>query len=218
MFSPPAPSRVPIPPSWELHVSPTPKDGAVDSRYEDPQYWAAYGFSLKDIVSTLWDLRENRIFEAADIGSKRLYDFVFVPPRPLAEDEKLTALRKGVESRFGVRIVHAKRAMEVYVLSAPHGKSPALRELQLSTTQGQIVGTGLGGSDRELSGSNVRMDDLCETVERFKRSVVVDETNLSGRYSFDVKGNGLDSMLEEQLGLVLSKGRRQVDVLLIQKN
>lgn len=96
--------------------------------------------------------------------------------------------------------------MEVYVLSAPHGKSPALREQKVDpTTLGQINGSSLGGTGRGLSGQNVEMSEVCELIERFRNDLVVDETHLKGSYSFHVKGDGhLESLLEEQLGLVMT--------------
>ena len=124
---------------------------------------------MRDIVSNLWHVRDNRIFEASDIDPERLYDFVLVPSRQLAEDEKLTVLRKAVEDHLRVRIVHAKRSIDGYVLSALHGKSAALREVQINqSSEGQIIGTALDGTDRELSGDSARITDLCEMIERFK--------------------------------------------------
>ena len=226
MFAhPPLPSPPLFSPSWEVHISPTPVDGAVNTQQTTPQYWTAYGFNLKAIVSTLWGVRYNRIFGAPDMDLKSSYDFVLVPPRELGEEKRFRLLRTAVEKHFQVQIVKAKRTMQVYVLSAPQGKSPALQEQRADptpTTLGQIGSMGIGGTDRELSGDGVQMSDLCEIIEGFEHALVVDETNLKGVYSFHIKGNGngidhFQSMLEEQLGLVLTRDQREVDVLLIEK-
>ena len=75
-----------------------------------------------------------------------------------------------------------------------------------------------GGSNRELVGSGVSIDDLCELVERFENTVVVDETHLTGQYSIAVKGDGdFAKMLKEQLGLVQTPGEREIEVLRIEK-
>ncbi len=61
------------------------------------------------------------------------------------------------------------------------------------------------------------MGDLCEVTERFENTLVVDETNLKGHYSINVSGDGdFRKMLKEQLGLVLTKGKREIDVLRIE--
>jgi hypothetical protein len=86
MFAQPRLSAPSFPPSWQVHISPTPIDGAVNTRQDTPQYWTAYGFNLKGIVSTLWSVRVNRIFAPSDMDLKSLYDFVFVPPKQLAEE------------------------------------------------------------------------------------------------------------------------------------
>jgi hypothetical protein len=109
--------------------------------------------------------------------------------------------------------------MQVYVLSAPRGKSSALHEEQLDPTiGGHVRSSGFVGSNRELSGQGVQMSEVCEIIERFENALVADETDLKGFYSFHVYGNdNFKSMLEEELGLVLTRDQREVDLLLVKR-
>ncbi len=218
---PPMPEPPPFAPSWTVHINRTPPEGPINSVVETPRYWAVYGFGSKPVVSLLWGMRDNRIFVDPDVDSKGLYDIVIVPPHELTEKERTELVRAAWEQFLGVRIVKEKRRVEVTVLSAPHGKGPELHELpelKVRPGMGGVSGGGLGGSNRELVGSGVSIDDLCELVERFENTVVVDETHLTGQYSIAVKGDGdFAKMLKEQLGLVQTPGEREIEVLRIEK-
>ena len=210
-----------FPPSWEVHITRTAAGGLVNGQVETPKYWAVYGFGLKGIVSLAWGMAFPRVFAEPGGTAEELYDFVIVPPHEISDEEKFKLIRAAVERYFRVHVVREKRRMEVAVLSAPQGKGPGWRELpelKVPPGMGGVMGSGLGGTSRELSGDGVMMADLCEFVERFDHALVVDETGLKGRYSVHVKGDGdFHKLLREQLGVVVTRGWREVEVLRVEK-
>ena len=216
---PPAPPT--FAPSWNVHIKPTPTGEPSNAFVETPRYSAQYGVGLEQLVSLFWRRKYNRIFVDPGLDSKGLYDVILVPPGEPTEEEKFKVLRAAVEDYFLVQVVKETRHLPVEVLRAPHGKSPGLKELSDMKTPegfGSISGGGLGGTSRELSGGNVVMDDLCELIEGFENTLVIDETNLRGHYSIAVKGDGdFRKMLKEQLGLEITQEQRDVDVLRIAK-
>lgn len=214
---PPMPDPPSFAPSWDVHITRTRADGPTNSIVQAEHYWAVYGFGVKQIVSLVWRMRGNRVLlDQTD----DLYDVAVVPPHELSQEEIFKLVREALQRQLGLRMVTEKRSMEVTVLSAPKGKGPALHELpepKVPEGMGAISGGGMGGSNRELSGDNVIIDDFCELLERWEQAVVVDETNLKGHYSFHVKGDGdLHKMLKEQCGLVISREKREIEVLRVE--
>lgn len=208
-------------PSWEVHITKTAVNGRVNTSVETPRYWAIYGYGLKSVISQAWGMRDNRIFADADVDTDALYDFALVPPHEIDEEERFKILRDAVARQFEVRVVREKRKMEVDVLSAPQGKGPGLRELlppDVPPGMGAIAGSGLGGTNRQLSSHDATMEDLCDLLEGFEKTIVLDETNLTGHYAVNAKGDGdLRKMLKDELGLVLTKNWREIEVLRVER-
>ena len=208
MNSPAPPS---LAPSWEVHIARSRPDAPVNSILQTQQYWAAYGFGVKQLVSLVWRVRDNRVVMDQ---SDDLYDVALVPPHQLTREEIYQLVREALQKQLGINVVKEKRSMEVAVLTAPHGKGLDLHQLPDENRPKGVVTT-IG---RELVGTDVTIADLCEFIEQWQQVVAVDETNLKGHYSFNVKGNGdLHKLLKEHLGLVVTREKREIEVLRIDK-
>jgi uncharacterized protein (TIGR03435 family) len=127
--------------------------------------------------------------------------------------------------------------MEVYVLTAPNGKSPSMKsspedshvstaDLSVELTEGgkdsgEVSSNHPGASITGISVSDMTMAELCRGLEQPLDRLVIDETQLRGRYSFAVRDEGIHTTdeflrrLHDQLGLVLAPGRRNVVMLVV---
>ena len=96
----------------------------------------------------------------------------------------------------------------MYVVTAPHGPGPSLRGsvdfVGERTIRWHVA---RNGSITQISASGCTIAMLCHVLEETLGSPFADSTNLSGRYDFEVRSQGIDSTdflqaLREQLGLV----------------
>jgi uncharacterized protein (TIGR03435 family) len=108
-----------------------------------------------------------------------------------------------------------------FALPAFDAESPTMESFQarFPTLASLRKTVSVGG----ISVSNGTMEGFCYTLEQVLDRVVVDETGLNGRYDIELHGdcadiNELLQRLGEQLGLVLTPGRRDVTMLVVRQH
>ncbi len=69
-------------PSYEVHISPTPKDGEVNALRNGRDYWSAHGFGLKSIIATAGHADDSRLIFPTQLDDGKLHDFTLGPPKP----------------------------------------------------------------------------------------------------------------------------------------
>lgn len=194
---------------------------AATSSVSRPEYWAVRGFGLKSTIARVYDINPQRLVLPSSVDTEERYDFVVVPPKPLSEDEIHRLVRQAIQDQFHLAIAHVSRVMDVYVMTAPNGPSPAIKALP--ETPCCWTGAMSAGGNR-ISVHGLPMKDFCRHLELVLHRPVVDETNFKGRYEFEVRGDGpwdenvFMSLLREKLGLTLTPDRRQVDMLVVKSN
>ena len=145
-----------------------------------------------------------------------------------------------IEVHFHIAVIRETRLMDVYVLTAPDGLSPSVKE-----ARGEDGGIGTFGSmfylertgdetprpesldaflrDKpgalvNIAASNATLAELGQLLEPGLDRFVVDETGLTGRYDLQVTGEATSTdefrqRLRDQLGLVLTPASRNVTML-----
>jgi len=231
--------RPPFPPSGALHVSPAKDElGAGNSSGDD--FWSLQGFTLKSLIAEMYDLNPIRIVLPASLDDGRRYDFAIVLPRPMSREDQRHLIEQGIEDYFHLSLAREDHVSDVYVVTAPSGTPPATRARQAAGRMGGAHSTSVdfesaGGIDememlsdanrpvgisalRGISIGNATMDEFCRTLESSLDRPVVNETDLEGRYDFQVKTdiggqNDFLERLQSQLNLVVTPAQRSIETL-----
>lgn len=231
LLSPNMPQAFPL--SYEVHISLS--DGAPrNASSRGPNYATYQGFDLKEIIAAIYHVRPSRVELPAAFDDGKLYDFALWLPQDESDEQMDGRIQAAIQSHFHLQIAFELRPVDVYVLTASGGKSHSMK--RSPEDFGGSVGSlwlGLGGQRRaeakdtsgistksgaSLTGigvSDETMDDLCGALETALDRLVVNETQLPGRYSFKVEGKPQTTSeflqeLRNQVGLALAPGRRSV--------
>jgi uncharacterized protein (TIGR03435 family) len=227
-----------IPPSYTVHISPARRDRAEGaSSSGGPTHWTKLGCELKAAIAQVYEIDESLIELPKELDNREPFDFELLLPQEESRDTMHGLVRQAIQQHFALTITRETRTMDVYILTAPNGAGPGLREAEFRG--GGFIGTRsspikfdwtanaeptledlqrAGASIHDLSASGMDMAHLCRTLETSLDRLVVDETGLSGSYDIQVSSSG-DSQedffqaLRDQLGLVLTPGRRDVEML-----
>ena len=116
------PQKPDLPPSEEVHISPSQTDGAVSS--SGPDHWMRRGFELRAVLSEILQTTPTRVELPAALDNEKCYDFVLVPPSEEDEETIRRQVREGIEKYFRVSITPEIRPGDVYVMTAVQGKTP----------------------------------------------------------------------------------------------
>jgi uncharacterized protein (TIGR03435 family) len=126
--------------------------------------------------------------------------------------ELLLAL--AIESSLKVKVRRETREMDAFVLSAPKQSEMKLRPN--ASEMGHW-------SDDEgvMAASAAPFRALLDGIEGVLKQPVFDETNLNGKYDWDIvfDGKNPESIIEaihKDLGLELKRARRQIEVLVVE--
>jgi uncharacterized protein (TIGR03435 family) len=247
------PQKPDLPPSEEVHISPSQTEGTVSS--SGPDHWMRRGFELKAIVAEISGTTASRIELPAALDNEKRYDFVLVPPREQDEETMHRRVREGIEKYFRVSITPEIRPADVYVMTAVQGKTPP-RKSESEAAGGGFVSVDMRESvlklkegvapTREAFEEAVRramdnpefrdamaaaqltgMTALSSSIDEVRRALedglhrpILDETGLTGIYDFKIQGEPRNTeeflgTLRDQLGLVLTPTRRDIEIMVV---
>ena len=201
----------------------------------------ARNHALKTLIAAAWNLSPRAISGGPDWVDSGHYDIVAKAPGEIRPnlDQQMAMLRALLAARFHLTFHREPRQMQVYALTVAKG-GPRLRESTASpdaSPEGPpplifVVSPEL----IRLPARNATMAELAWVMQRAALDYpVLDRTNLSARYDFDLEftpdetlfggvlGRGADdstkpglfAALQQQLGLRLESTRGPVDTLVI---
>ncbi len=116
------PVKPDIPPSYEVHISPSKTKGTDAS--SGPDFWVQRGFNLKDVVSMVYQKDPGRVLLAQPLDNDDKFDFVIVLPRPEDEETIHQLVQRAIDKHFNVAAVSESKPVEVYVMTALKGRTP----------------------------------------------------------------------------------------------
>jgi uncharacterized protein (TIGR03435 family) len=228
-------------PSDALHVAPA-KDELGSGNSSGDDFWSLQGFTLKRLIAEIYDLNPIRIVLPEWLDNGKRYDFAIILPEPKSREEKRRVIEQGIQDYFHITATRVEHLSDVYVVTAPHGIPPATKTRQSADGMGggfrtsSIGFESMGSADEMTSGDlrplpitavdsisvrNATMDEFCHTLESNLDRPVVNETNLDGKYDFQVrtdKGKQSDFLerLRNQLNLVITAAQRNIETLVFQ--
>ncbi len=173
------------------------------------------GITLKETIAELFDYDVLNVVtpdwmdkERYDIDGKRVERW----------QDRRDAIRRVLEEKFSLVVQEEKRPKDVWVLSTPQGKTPQLRPAEQPIWK--------QGCNGQQGSFRLRMYGACDlrfakfAVERLLGEPVIDETELTGFYNFDVIWDKNDPGATQrswwdQLGVQVARETRMVDVLVV---
>jgi uncharacterized protein (TIGR03435 family) len=194
--------------------------------------------TLMSLIGFAYDVHEKQVIGGEDWMSSEKFDIEAKPDTPgvPSREQMRTMLEKLLADRFQLKFHSDKKELSAYVLTA--GKA------EPKMTKDDTNPNGLPGLFfRQLGDLNVRDATMADFAHLMQSAVldrpVVDETELSGKWDFELKWTPDDSQfgpmgmrppppsdaadappplftaIQEQLGLKLESGKAQVDVMMI---
>ena len=205
-----------FPPSYEVHIAPSTTLGTMST--SAPDYWSVGGFDLKSIVAQAYGVEETH----ADFRDALKEKFNL---KIASEDETLdvyvvTAPYGPGPSCTGRRIPWEAQSIHPATLFCRRGKQPTPEDMKAATDQ-QRASRGI--TVDSISVSSDTIEDFCKELENGLDHKVVDETQLTGRYDFNVvRGDRIRDeffdMLREQFGLAVTSEQRDVPMLVVRSS
>jgi uncharacterized protein (TIGR03435 family) len=252
------PPRPEFPPSDTVHIAPAQRP-VGEWNWTGPKYWIAEGYELKKLFGLLCDLDAARIDFANEELARQRYDVGLVPiPREsvvvakeelfrsyLARQKDMKALiRTALAAKLNLLVTVEARPREVYVVTAPDGPGPKLREAIgrhgfVATTSHGIPaprGPALTAKEHQertasiiadagialdvISMPNGTISQFCFMLSRGVDRMVMDESGLQGNYNIELDSKGLSkdqffTLMREELGLQVTPETRGIGTLVV---
>jgi len=229
--------------AYQVRIAPTAMKAGSTSIEMSSDRWSARGYDLKTLIAQIYDVDVRRVDIVEDGDQDARYDLTASLPTNVGQDEMQQLLAEAVERKFNLDVKPEVRSMLVYVMTAPNGPASGLRlhapaarpeglakpmALELGSDQGTGTLEDVGEiqfEGRDCSGvSSGGITASAETIEDFRRTlegdldrVLIDETNLTGTYDFQIGSyagkDELFQLLRDQLGLVVRPAERKVTIL-----
>jgi uncharacterized protein (TIGR03435 family) len=202
------------------------------------------GFDLKTLIAQVYGVDVSRVeFPDVDAGKKR-YDVAAVLPKEENEEAIKHLVQEAFQKQFNLTITPENRVMDVYVVSAPNGPAPELRQshalggsagsnsiIEWNSPDGRqptmedvekAMNQKRASSGISVNGIDVfsgTIQQLCRVLEEGLDRLVVDETNLTGSYDYQVSNfqnrQELFRLLRNRFGLVVTLSQRNVTMLVV---
>jgi uncharacterized protein (TIGR03435 family) len=202
-------------------------DGHTHINYPPDDRFSAQNITLSALMQWAYGMPENQILDGPSWLSSTRFDIqAKADPdqiKPLNPEQARDLKHRMVETLFADRF-HLKTHQETRVLPAYDlvvAKGGV--KLQSSQSNGRSIGTGR----THFNGEGLTMDFIAEELSKITGRVVVDKTNLTGRYDLklqwasddapatDDSAPSLFTAIQEQLGLKLEPAKEPVPVLVI---
>jgi len=202
----------------------------------NPGTLTMHNVSLKSALQWAYRMKEYQVFGPAWLGDER-FDISAKAADPAGEEQLRAMLQNLLAERFKLVLHHEKKDLSTYVLVvAKNGP-----KLASGNPDGKSVlqpkGTGLAAQDTSMSEV---ADLLTQIAIKMNLPPVIDMTGLTGRYNFTIDGsgfiqsvvgdrqgnatpdpsamiNGVQEILQDQLGLKAELRKAATDVLIVDR-
>jgi uncharacterized protein (TIGR03435 family) len=202
-------------------------DGHTHINYPPDDRFSAQNITLSALMQWAYGMPENQILDGPSWLSSTRFDIgAKVDPEQIKSrtSEQLRELKQQMlqtlfADRFRLKTHQETRVLPAYDLVVAKGGT----KLQPSKNNGRNIGTGR----THFNAEGLTTDLIAEELSKITGRVVVDKTNLTGRYDLkmqwasedapatDDSAPSLFTAIQEQLGLKLEPAKEPVPVLVV---
>jgi len=228
-------------PAFEVAtIKPTsPDERARIMRMQSAHQFIARGYTVRFMVSAAYNLPPRAISGGPDWIDVDRYDILAATPgdERTTVDEYLGMMRTLLAQRFKLSFHMEPRELPAYVLSVARGGSKLKESTAPADQQPALINTVYPALKIALPARNATMSQFASMLQRAVLDrPVVDKTDLTARYDFDLEWTPDDSQfggnlppvppenvekpdlfaaLQQQLGLRLDSSRATLDAIVI---
>jgi uncharacterized protein (TIGR03435 family) len=171
----------------------------------------ARGMELRKLISIAYDTSTARVFSSSPLANN-----TYEVSIKIVRDDRaclLALLQQALKGALGVNVRKESRTMDVYILTVSKGLKPLLRSADKDMPIMSDVG--------QINSRGAVLSYIASVLENLLDKVVLDETNLKGRYDIDLfwdrdNPESVIPAFREQLGLEIRKEVRSVEVLVFE--
>ena len=151
------------------------------------------------------------------------WDIVATAGRNIRDDEVWAMLRTLLEDRFKLVARVETQEQPVYAIVGANGDGRPGPQLHSSSTPCPVGANSCGtqSATGRIRGTAAEMDDLARSLRRVVGRQVMNETNLGGRFDFELSWNpeseSVFTAIREQLGLKLDPRRGPVHIVVVKR-
>jgi uncharacterized protein (TIGR03435 family) len=227
-----------------LRVSPSGRDARAGPLVvSSPQRVDADGFTLKELIAWAYRADVRHVDLPPEFDNRERHHARLDVPSLQSWRTIDRLIQDGINKHFGIIVTRETRLVDAFVLTAADGPSPGRRAHDedpeggiatmyagFSTVSVDAIPEpfSLDGPDWRnrlhsvgpISLTATTIEDFAHWLEEIVHHPVFDETGLTGTYDVELQGEmqGLDELrqaLVQQLGLVLARSQRHVEVLAV---
>ena len=178
-----------------VYIAPTGR--SATSEIGSDGHWALEGFDLRSALVRIASSDEmlfpgGRIELPPSLDPLARYDFLLVHGPDDGRDDRNELMRHGIEAYFGVTVQREDRPMDVYVLTAPDRRHPAIKEAGDSDGGGFVGSSWMEFSLADLGGEPPTAESL---AARFRSLASGHEAMLAASIGAASMSNGSMAML-----------------------
>jgi uncharacterized protein (TIGR03435 family) len=185
--------------------------------------------TMTSLICFAYSIQKSQIINAPDWFNDQRWNIDGVPDVEGAPDwrQYRRMLQKLLATRFGLKMHHDKRDLAVYTLTVAKGGPKLEKSKSAPDALNDASGHGIG-AQQFMKFTNESMGDFAQAMQLMVDRPVIDQTNLSGKYDFNLlwtpdviratdpnTAPGLFTAVQEQLGLKLEAKRAPADVFVI---
>lgn len=181
-----APGQTARPLAFEVaSVKPVPTGQWRESKIFDDRIDFPYT-TLRSCVAMAYGLKEYQVFGPQWISEAR-YDIKAKAPAGARRDQLPEMLKTLLADRFRLELRQEKKEFSVYTLIVGRNGPKLTESAKPDPAAGARFGISMTNSVGRLEGRNADMTALANTLPRFVGRPVVNQTELAGRYDFDLE-------------------------------
>lgn len=191
-----------------------PSNAATGGVMERPGHISADGAVFLNLIVAAYQTTPSRIINNLPESSKKYKVSIIVPPG--REEALFPLFQQALATTFGINVRREMRETDVLVLSKAQGGTIKLQPSQSAAEMTSMMrGT--------IRAKKQQINKLAELLENFLGRPVIDRTELTGEYDWELPYSRVDktvllNAMREKLGLELIEKKQPIEMLIIEKS
>lgn len=161
-----------------------------------------FGVTLQTTFASLLNVSENKVMIPSSLQDK-LVNIIYVNPSTKLKETAIADLKENLLKSFNLKMRSEAKLVDVYTVRVKDAKKLDFADAEMSSDS--------DAGDSQVY-SNQSMGHVLNSLEKFTKLILIDETGLSGRYDFILNKSNVEHLQKnlESYGLTLSAGKKEI--------